>query len=181
MASSTKKICTACCCSFSMKSSEFETRLNRVINPTILWDITFTPPYDEVVQAAEGLFSFIGVQLTAVDPEDGVFIFSSSATRKRWGYSLTTGQLLWGPTAPEAQLNFYAAAPPNIYQGMLLTPGIGGVLTAYNIKTGEVLWKYTAKQVGFESPFGNYPITISAIADGKIYLTTGEHSPTQPQ
>jgi hypothetical protein len=35
--------------------------------------------------------------------------------------------------------------------------------------------------VGFESPFGNYPITISAIADGKIYLTNGEHSPTQPQ
>jgi outer membrane protein assembly factor BamB len=116
-----------------------------------------------------------------VDPEDGVFIFSSSATRERWGYSLTTGQLLWGPSEPEPQLNFYAAAPLNIYQGMLLTPGIGGVLTAYNIKTGQILWKYTAKQVGFESPFGNYPLTISAIADGKIYLTNGEHSPTQPQ
>ena len=88
---------------------------------------------------------------------------------------------MWGPSPPEPQLNFYAAAPPDIYQGMLLTPGIGGVLTAYDIKTGEVLWKYTAQQVGFESPFGNYPITISAIADGKLYLTSGEHSPTQPQ
>ncbi|MCW4045866.1 MAG: hypothetical protein NWE94_10170, partial [Candidatus Bathyarchaeota archaeon] len=34
--------------------------------------------------------------------------------------------------------------------------------------------------VGFESPYGNYPINIFGLADGKIYTLTGEHSITQP-
>jgi hypothetical protein len=67
-----------------------------------------------------------------------------------------------------------------IYKGKLLTCGYGGQLIAYNVKTGEVLWKYNASNVGFESPYGNYPLGIGCIADGKIYLGSGEHSPTQP-
>jgi outer membrane protein assembly factor BamB len=51
---------------------------------------------------------------------------------------------------------------------------------AYDIKTGKVAWNYTATQIGLESPYGNYPINIACIADGKIYLVSGEHSPTQP-
>jgi len=61
-----------------------------------------------------------------------------------------------------------------------LTCGYGGVLIAYNITTGEELWRYEASNVGFESPYGNYPIGMGLIADGKIYLGSGEHSPTQP-
>jgi len=68
----------------------------------------------------------------------------------------------------------------NIYQGKLLSCGYGGKLVAYDITTGDVLWEYTAYQVGWESPYGNYPIGITFIADGKIYLTSSEHSPTQP-
>ena len=47
--------------------------------------------------------------------------------------------------------------------------------------TGEILWKYEAKNVGYESPYGcNYPIYVTAIADGKLHTITGEHSITQP-
>jgi hypothetical protein len=44
------------------------------------------------------------------------------------------------------------------------------------------IWNYTAPGVGFESPYGNYPMGISAIAkqNDVIYLTGSEHSPTQP-
>jgi hypothetical protein len=66
---------------------------------------------------------------------------------------------------------------------MLFCQGDGmaaGELIAYNVTTGKVLWKYTPAQVGFESPYGNYPISVTCIADGKIYLSSGEHSPTQP-
>jgi hypothetical protein len=76
-------------------------------------------------------------------------------------------------------MNFYGMYS-NIYQGKLLTCGYGGVLMAYDIKTGKVVWNYTAQQIGFESPYGNYPINMACIADGKIYLVSGEHSPTQP-
>jgi outer membrane protein assembly factor BamB len=105
---------------------------------------------------------------------------------QRWGYSLATGEMLWGPTDPEPAFNFYSmdydffGTRSYIYNGMLLSVGYGGVLIAYNITTGEVLWKYTAQGVGFESPYGNYPLNIAAIADGKLYVITGEHSITQP-
>ena len=59
--------------------------------------------------------------------------------------------------------------------------GYGGVITAYNITTGDVLWEYRAISEGFESTYdGNYPIGVVLIASGKLYTVTGEHSPTQP-
>jgi hypothetical protein len=148
------------------------------ITPTLLWNITFTPPRASAT-AAKSTRQTYPVSGPTVDPEDGVFIFNEVTTRSRWGYSLATGQLLWGPTAPEPALNFYSMGT-NIYQGMLLSTGFGGELIAYNITTGKVLWNYNATQVGFESPYGNYPINIAAIADGKLYLISGEHSISQP-
>ncbi len=62
-------------------------------------------------------------------------------------------------------MNYYGMNS-NIYQGKLLT-GYGGVLIAYDIKTGKVLWNYTAAQVGFESPYGNYPTGITALLTEK--------------
>jgi hypothetical protein len=76
-------------------------------------------------------------------------------------------------------MNYYSQQI-NYYNGMLLTSGYGGVVIAYNITTAKQVWNFTAKNIGFESPYGNYPINIFAIADGKIYTLTGEHSITQP-
>lgn len=146
---------------------------------SLLWNITFTPPLtnDAIYSGSAGRSA--GVALGTVDPEDGVFIFKSAGTLERWGYSLATGQMLWGPTAPEPALNFYGMTDV-IYEGKLLTCGYSGVLIAYDVKTGQYLWNFTATTEGFESPYGNYPLGIGAIADGKIYVGTGEHSPTQP-
>jgi len=146
---------------------------------TLLWNRTFTPPYDIVPSTAGGMFGMGGVNMGTVDPEDGVFLFSSSITREHWCYSLDTMELLWGPSEPELSMNYYGMYS-NIYEGKLFSSGYSGELVAYNITTGEVLWKYTARQEGYESPYGNYPIAIAAIADGKLYLTSSEHSPTQP-
>jgi hypothetical protein len=152
---------------------------NGVINPTLLWNITFTPPQGLADRDITGSFQAGSMQGPTVDPEDGVFVFNEAVNRRRWGYSLATGQLLWGPTASEPQMNYYGMST-NIYDGKLLSSGYGGVLIAYDIKTGKILWNYTATQEGYESPYGNYPIGITAIADGKLYLTSSEHSPTQP-
>jgi hypothetical protein len=151
---------------------------NGVITPTLLWNITYTPPqqsYPDAIVLGPNRSPVTG---PVVDPEDGVFTFKEGTSVRRWGYSLETGQLLW-TSEPEIAGNYYGWSS-NIYQGMLLSCGYGGVLYAYDIKTGKVLWNYTAEQVGFESPYGNYPILISCIADGKIYLVSGEHSTTQP-
>jgi outer membrane protein assembly factor BamB len=145
---------------------------------TQLWEISFTPPR----ASATAELSYRGrypVSGPTVDPEDGVFLFEESVTLKRWGYSLETGEMLWGPTDPEPAMNYYGMYD-SIYQGKLFSYGYGGVLIAYNITTGEELWRYEANNVGFESPYGNYPIHVTCIADGKIYLVSGEHSLTQP-
>jgi hypothetical protein len=145
---------------------------------TLLWNRTFTPP-QAPPDISTGMFGIGGMSLTAVDPEDGVFLFSESITRRWWGYDLTTGQQLWESPEPEASMNFYGLYS-NIYDGKLLSCGYGGELVAYDIRTGNVEWKYVASQEGWESPYGSFPIGIVFIADGKIYLTSSEHSPTQP-
>jgi len=141
---------------------------------TLLWNITFTPP-----SSAGGL----GITMSFVDPEDGVFIFWCPQLRQWYGYSLETGEQLW-EGEPEIAWSYYNfGVSGTIYQGMLLSFGdglAGGELRAYNTTTGEILWKYEPKQIGFESPYGVYPIAITCIADGKIYLVSGEHSPSQP-
>jgi outer membrane protein assembly factor BamB len=154
--------------------------LERGKEGTLLWNRTFTPPQTALPDIAVGTGYRGGVMSGPwVDPEDGVFYFSDSLTLRRWGYSLETGELLWGPSEPEAAGNYYAMSDV-VYQGKLFSYGYGGQLVAYNITTGEVLWTYTAKQEGFESPYGNYPLFLDCIADGKIYMFSGEHSPSQP-
>ena len=148
---------------------------------TLLWNITFTPPLASAVPG-ETVNTYRGMRYETISPEDGVFIFREQLTRKYWGYSLETGEQLWEST-PENSMQFYGlstARNTNIYQGKFFSYGYGGTVTCYNITTGEILWVYTAKQEGFESPYGNYPIGIAAVADGKLYLTSSEHSPTQP-
>ncbi len=137
---------------------------------TLLWNRTFTPPPQT---------GNITVSMGTVDPEDGVFVFSCAQTLQRWGYSIDTGQKLWGPTAPENSWNYYGMSS-NIYQGLLLGYGIGGVLVAYNITTGVVVWNYKAESIGFESYYGYVPISGTTCCDGKIYIYSTEHSPSVP-
>jgi hypothetical protein len=147
----------------------------------LLWNITFTPPL-AAVAVGEGVNSYRGMRYECMSPEDGVFIFREQLTRKYWGYSLETGEQLWEST-PENQMQFYGlstARNTNIYEGKFFSYGVGGTVTAYNITTGKALWIYNATNVGFESPYGNYPVGIACIADGKLYLTSSEHSITQP-
>jgi hypothetical protein len=144
------------------------------ITPTLLWNKTFIPP------SSAGNLT---VSLGQVDPEDGVFIFHAQQTRKHYVYSLDTMQQLW-ESPSESQLNFYlilASTQTCIYQGKLFSYNFGGVILAYDITTGEILWNFTAKGIGFESPYGNYPLYLGCIADGKLYMYSSEHSPTVPQ
>ena len=140
---------------------------------SLLWRIDFTPPSSAGNKT---------IAMGTVDPEDGIFLFTCKQTRQWYGYNLATGQQQWGPTESEPAFHFYSMNS-FIYNGMLFSIGDGmaaGIMHAYNITTGHLLWEFVPQQVGFESPYGNYPISISCIVDGKIYTSSGEHSPTQP-
>jgi hypothetical protein len=137
---------------------------------TLISKQEFTPPSSADAET---------VSLTGVFPEEGMILFHKQKTLDRFGYSMETGQLVW-QSAPETQFHYYGRGQ-NYYNGTLLSYGYGGIMTAYDVKTGAILWTYEPTSIGTESAYGgNYPLGVAVIADGKLYTVTGEHSPTQP-
>jgi hypothetical protein len=125
--------------------------------------------------------------LMEVFPESNAFVCGQvlmqggTKTLIYYGYDLTTGKQIW-QIGPMPQFDYYNSRLDS-YKGLLfLDQGYGGILMAYDLTTGESVWNYTAEGVGFESPYGNYPIGIACMADGNglIYTASSEHSPTQP-
>jgi outer membrane protein assembly factor BamB len=136
---------------------------------TLLWNKTITRP----------LGGNLTWQMGPISYEDKVFTVWAKETMQWWGYSLDDGSLLWGPTTPQGDWDMYGSGGFYAY-GKLFSGGYGGVLYAYDIKTGKLLWNYTLTQIGHESPYGNFQITLSGVADGKVYIHSTEHSPTKP-
>ncbi len=145
----------------------------------LLWNKTFTPPETIVNDFVGGIFGYGKMTGPQVDSANHVFLFSESITRNRWAYDLDTMQQLWKSAEPEPQWQFYGMST-SIYKNKLLSYGYGGVLIAYDIRSGSVLWKWASGTVGFEGYYENTPLSLGAIADDKIYLYSSEHSPSKP-
>ncbi len=137
---------------------------------TLLSNITFTPP-----STSPGNLS---MTFDKVYPEYNRFFFKNDDLRTWYAYDLTTGQQVWH-SDPETEWNFFTMSSI-IYDGMLITYGMGGEVNAYNVTNGNVLWKYVADTIGTESPYPNYPLIYGCMSDGKLYFTSSEHSPNQP-
>ncbi|MEM2107671.1 MAG: PQQ-binding-like beta-propeller repeat protein [Candidatus Bathyarchaeia archaeon] len=118
---------------------------------------------------------------TDVSFEDGVFIISCKENLKYYGFSLDTGDFLW-ETEPEPYLAMYDKwYGPAYGYGKFYTGRMSGRVTCYDIKTGKTLWTYDVKDKYWEILWSNnFPIRFEFIADGKIYLSYGEHSPINP-
>jgi hypothetical protein len=124
------------------------------------------------------------------DPTNNVFIFEDKETFVHYGYSLTTGERVWGPTTvPQDETtdwNYFSLDTDTVGYGKLFYTGYSGIVYAYDTSNGNLLWTYgnggagNSTNSGFETAYGRYPITVSAIADGKIFLRTTEHSPNSP-
>jgi hypothetical protein len=89
-------------------------------------------------------------------------------------------------TPSENPWNLYANGGGAIWTqttayGKMYSTGYSGIVYCYNTKTGEQLWNYsTAIMAGFSTPYDGYPLGIAALADGKLYLHTNEHSSGAP-
>jgi len=111
---------------------------------------------------------------------DLVFTIEAKETRQIWGFSAESGQAIWGPTEPQAMLQIYGMTGGIAY-GKLFSTGYGGILYCYDVKTGDLLWEYKAADAYNEVLWSNeWPIFVAFITDGKIYLQSNEHSPTNP-
>ncbi|MGB9915437.1 MAG: PQQ-binding-like beta-propeller repeat protein [Candidatus Bathyarchaeales archaeon] len=116
--------------------------------------------------------------------EGGVIAVWSKELRKHYGFSVETGDYLW-ETESEHFLDSYGwgNAEHTWYfaYGKLYSVGVGGIVYCYDLKTGDTLWTYTMSDEYGEPVTGNnWWGWITLISDGKVYVTTVEHSAEQP-
>jgi outer membrane protein assembly factor BamB len=128
-----------------------------------------------------------------VDPTTRVFTMYLFGSMQWYGYSLDNGSLLWGPVVGLRDFDVYAGSVTTTNTGSwteaygnLYVSGYGGLLYCIDSATGKMRWVYgnggpgNSTNSGLTTPWGNRPIFIGAIADGKVYLFSSEHSPNTP-
>ncbi len=150
--------------------------------PFVLWAIdaeTGSLKFNKTIAAPSGN---VTLSVAAGSAEDRVFCLWSKELAQFWAYDIDTGNLKWGPTDPQHYLDVFAMYP-RIYNGILYSNGMSGIMYAYNAKTGNLLWNYTYKDPYSETLWSDYWSSLRPriIADGKIYLGQSEHSVNQPQ
>ena len=124
--------------------------------------------------------------LGPLDPVNRVWTMTDAETMQWLGYSLDTGNLIWGPTTTEVRgMQFFSSGSGAGQRavtayGNFYVQGFGGELFCYDASNGNLLWKYNNTNSGIETPWGLMPIFVAAIADGKVYAFNNEHSPNSP-
>lgn len=106
---------------------------------------------------------------------DGVYNEYEMETFTNIGYSLLTGEKLWGPTEPfnTTAWGLYEVQAISGY-GNFYMNDFGGGVHAFKLATGEHLWDWHTNSSGYETPYGTYPILkLEAVADGKVYALGG--------
>ncbi len=131
-------------------------------------------------------------QFTAAS--NGLFFYIDAFTGTLTAYSMTTGQLAWGPVKltgnngvfpvpdPYNSIGGYESLPAN---GALYIYGFGGDIWAINMTTGTTLWYTNTNTLsglaGSDTPYGIWPLWIfgeESIAGGELFLNEGhEYSP----
>jgi outer membrane protein assembly factor BamB len=150
---------------------------------SILWMKTYNPPAGNLT-IFQGGFGF----------QERVFLESYKETGQWVGYSMDTGEKLWGPTISQTDINsldyygnqFSGASIAQVAYGNVYTSEFGGILYCFDAKTGDLKWCYgnggegNSTNAGYYSPRGNYPMFVANIGNGIVYLETTEHTVTTP-
>ncbi len=147
---------------------------------SVLWRKTIQPAPNNVTVLEVG-----------VDPVNRVFVENWRETIQFVGYDLDSGNKIWGPTDPQAPLDYYGSQSSGsiataFAYGNLYSSAYAGILYCYNTTNGNLEFTYGNGGVpgndtnsGFEVP-GPYPTFINAIGNGVVYLVTSEHTIETP-
>jgi outer membrane protein assembly factor BamB len=115
-----------------------------------------------------------------LDPINRVWTMTDFQTGQRTGYSIDTGDLLWGPIGEQRAFQYYSNRQGFPAYGNLYIAGYGGEIFCYSMANGSLLWKFSDTNLGAETPWGLTPIQLSAVSNGVVYAFSGEHSPNTP-
>jgi hypothetical protein len=127
-----------------------------------------------------------GTQSLFVRAAEGVFVFIDMPSMTFTGYSMTSGAKLW-TTLPQVDDNPYGyytwSSLMNVHghsiaYGKFFTAGYTGMVYAYDLQNGSLLWRQEAPTYG--EVYKYYTLMIGTIADNKIFIGTHEHSADTP-
>ena len=110
---------------------------------------------------------------------NGVFAMMQKETRLWMGFSTTTGQQIWTTQVPETTNHMYGISG-GIYNGVLYSgdaSGTGGLVYAYNVTNGNLMFTYQSAPMGYDGYWAYAPASISAFSANNVYTSSAEHSP----
>jgi hypothetical protein len=118
--------------------------------------------------------------------EDDVFCVSVAESRTHYGFRLSTGEQIWGPTEEQHYTDKWGYASSNswdnIYDGKYFSGNYGGELWCRDVQNGQTLWTYNVTDYYHENLHNNkWRFRPAFFADGKLYLENTEHNPFDPQ
>ncbi|HLN90105.1 MAG TPA: PQQ-binding-like beta-propeller repeat protein [Candidatus Binatia bacterium] len=126
------------------------------------------------------------IQRLYIRAGEGVFVMQEMPTLTWIGFDAHTGDQLWTGDAQAdlnpfgyyswvSLMNVYASS---IYKDVLITTGYTGMVFAYGLHNGTLLWRQEAKTGG--EIFEDYTLFHGLTADGKVFIGTHEHSADTP-
>jgi hypothetical protein len=114
------------------------------------------------------------------DKDANIYVYYARDSMKAYGFDLKTGAQLWVTEAIKDPWQMFPTGQITAYGKYYLT-GYSGKVYCYNLTTGKKLWEYFDGSSGLETPYGHWPFYSGLlIADGKVFASNGEHSPSTP-
>ncbi|MGA3290571.1 MAG: PQQ-binding-like beta-propeller repeat protein [Candidatus Bathyarchaeia archaeon] len=113
-------------------------------------------------------------ELDLVAGGDGYYVRHDKDTNQAYGYSLTTGQKVWGPIQLTGNALSTLQSEAAIAYGKVYIWDFGGYVTAIDLNNGTISWTYNTGSAGYTNPYGIYPLWgfgSQSIADGMLFLS----------
>ena len=107
---------------------------------------------------------------------NGIYVEFNKATRQFYGFSIITGEKLWGPTTPLPNpLATYTSAYTVTDSGNIFVANGLQSIYAISFASGALVWTWTSPPAGLQTGWPNYPIEGAGIisAGGIVYVPTG--------
>ena len=99
---------------------------------------------------------------------------------KTYAFDIYTGNQLWVSPAREDAWGEFPSGQLVAYDHVYIAAWDGKVY-AHSLADGSVDWVYSTGNAGADTPYGHWPLYSGIVAaDGKIFASTGEHSPQTP-
>ena len=139
----------------------------------LLWDTTWSPPTPTI-------------SVEDANVEEDLFIVSTKESSQTYGFRLSTGEELWGPTPMRFFTDNWGHSSGNswdiIADGKVIAGNYGGTVWCYDAQTGNVEWRFDIDDPYTEVLHNNrWRFRPTLVTDGKLYIENTEHNPRDPQ